>query len=367
MKKILLGICNIGNGHISRQRLFLDKLLEYDVRIVIAISGKYDFFPDNQKISFITVKRPWTVCDNNGINFKESLYKYQQDQIDYYLEQLNFFIEVEKVFGNSKPDLVITDYEPVCAQYAYAANIPLICLHQQSKYLFLEKELENDELRMNFDSSSAMLKYFFPYADKRYVPTLFPYENRAEYNIEFIPPLVRQLVRKEKKDGNKIVVYFSDYPEIGNKYFNLLKVLDNIKGYEFFIYGIKQESREIFNKHIYYKEIGSGFDQDLQDCNGIISTAGFQLISEALFWNIPIMVFPLATFDQFYCAKIVENYGFGKWIKSFEVEEIHEFLNNLESYVEAEKQYKDSYFQNTWDEVLMTKLEKDFGIEKGAI
>ena len=34
MKKVLIGICGIGNGHINRQKLIIDELLKYDVEIV---------------------------------------------------------------------------------------------------------------------------------------------------------------------------------------------------------------------------------------------------------------------------------------------------------------------------------------------
>jgi hypothetical protein len=34
-----------------------------------------------------------------------------------------------------KPDLVISDYEPISAQYAYASGTPLVTIDQQSKYL----------------------------------------------------------------------------------------------------------------------------------------------------------------------------------------------------------------------------------------
>ena len=36
-------------------------------------------------------------------------------------------------------DLVITDYEPNVAQYSYAVDIPLICMEQQSEFLYLDE------------------------------------------------------------------------------------------------------------------------------------------------------------------------------------------------------------------------------------
>lgn len=44
-----------------------------------------------------------------------------------------------KEFGGGL-DLVISDYEPISAQYAYATGTPLITSDQQSKFTFLPYE-----------------------------------------------------------------------------------------------------------------------------------------------------------------------------------------------------------------------------------
>lgn len=51
---------------------------------------------------------------------------------------MEFSINLQNMGKN--PDIVITDYEPNVAQYSYAANIPLICMEQQSKFLYLEDD-----------------------------------------------------------------------------------------------------------------------------------------------------------------------------------------------------------------------------------
>ena len=67
--------------------------------------------------------------------------------------------------------------------------------------------------------------------------------------------------------------------------------------------------------NLVFKKIGPEFDMDLSNCNFIISSSGHLLISEAINLGIPLYIFPLDTFDQNYCCKMVEKNSFGKAIK----------------------------------------------------
>ena len=40
MKKVLIGICDIGNGHVNRQIMVIKELLKKDFKVVVAISNK---------------------------------------------------------------------------------------------------------------------------------------------------------------------------------------------------------------------------------------------------------------------------------------------------------------------------------------
>ena len=55
VKKILLGVCDIGNGHISRQKCIIKELLKCNVELILAVTDnsirKFDYeFPEIEKI-----------------------------------------------------------------------------------------------------------------------------------------------------------------------------------------------------------------------------------------------------------------------------------------------------------------------------
>lgn len=54
----------------------------------------------------------------------------------------------------------MTDYEPNVAQYAYAVNRPLICLEQQSKFLYLSEEKIEHYSITEFDMFLSNIKTY---------------------------------------------------------------------------------------------------------------------------------------------------------------------------------------------------------------
>ena len=123
-----------------------------------------------------------------------------------------------------------------------------------------------------------------------------------------------------------------------------------------------QEYRKYTN--LIFNKIGNKFKDDLYDCNFIISTSGHQLISEAINMEIPLYLLSLNTFEQNYNSFIVEKYALGKKAIYFSVKEMDNFISNITVYRNNMKNYKKNYWRESWDKVLFSKLEKEFGIQK---
>ena len=70
MKKILVGICGIGNGHINRQICVIEQLLKYDVMVVVATTEDKKKIINRKfsKIPVILVTIPWITCDDTGLD-----------------------------------------------------------------------------------------------------------------------------------------------------------------------------------------------------------------------------------------------------------------------------------------------------------
>lgn len=356
MKRILLGICGAGYGHINRQRLIIERLINYNVILVLAVPNfrKTYFeklFPDVKVVSYFS---PWVVFNESGVDFEKTKKQYSNDKVDYYYEFLEFSERVEEAFDYRKPDYVMTDYERNVAQYSYAVNKPLISLDQHSKFLALPTKNINN---VSIERDTNMLNYFFPKVDKRFVSSFFPIKDSEEYNIEAIPPIVRD-IRRSNIDKKKIVIYFSTYSSNEKMHIDILDLVKNLDDFQFKIYTECDFSEYSQFKHLQFYEISDEFHKDLADCCLIISSAGHQLISEAINAEIPLYLFSLDTFDQNYCCHIVEKYSLGRGFSSYDREEFYDVIKNLSVYSNAMIAYKKEHWTSKWDEVLFKKLEQ---------
>lgn len=344
MRKVLIGVCGIGNGHINRQSCIIEELLKNDNKVmVVTTDNKIPIlearFP-NLKVSNIFI--PWISCNENGINYQECLEKYANENINLFDLFLNFCIDVEKYF-NGKPDVVITDYEPNVAQYAYSSDVPLITMEQQSKYLYLEELKIGD---FSIREEQIRINYFFPKYSKKIISSFFPIEI-LDKNIMSVPPIISK-ISKGKTDNNFILIYFSPYSDSEN-YDKIIKIVSEIKEISFKIYTKKDnEYREKYDlENVTFSNFNDDFKMDLSVCSALITTGGHQLISEALSLNIPLYVIPLNTYEQNYNALMVKQYKLGITDK-ISHNNILNFIEKRDEIQENIKSYKAKYYKDTW-------------------
>lgn len=352
MQKILIGICGIGNGHINRQICVINELLKHKYKVLIAtevnrINIIKKKFPHE---NVIELSIPWIVCNENGLNFKESLIKY--NNIDIFKKFLEFGINVEKNL-NGKPNLIISDYEPNVAQYAYAKNIPLVTMEQQSKFIYL------DEINIKNHSSLEevdRLNYFFPKFDKKIISSFFPITIKNK-NIIMVAPIISKL-EKHKTKNYLILVYLSPYSN-SEKYENIINVIKDINEFTFKVYtkNYKKYIRKYNFTNITYSDFNDAFKKDLSECSALITTGGHQLISEAISLDVPLFVVPLETYEQYYNAYMVNKYKLGT-NEAMSKESIINFISNKAEYENNIKLYKKTYFQTKWEKLFIEAIEE---------
>lgn len=362
MKKILLGVCDIGNGHTSRQKCIIRELLKCNVELVLAVTetGAVKFDQEFPEIKRLLINIPWVTSDNEGIDFKDTLDRYRESKKDQFGSFLEFAVKARQCFDGDPPDLVMTDYEPNVAQFAYAMDLPLICMDQHSKFLYLDSE-EIEGFTIN--EGAARLRYFFPKVDHRFISSFSPIRIEEKEGITVLPPVIRKL-EKGKTDQSKAVVYFSPYTNDQKQFEQVLEMLTERRDRSFVIYSdLKFKEYEKY-PHFTFKSIGGEFTNDISDCCCIISSAGHQLISEAVSLDIPVLIYSFSTYDQKYCAKMVEEYRLGKVIQRFDKKELDDFLYDLESYRRSISGFRTKYWTSSWDDIMLDVLNEKYGIHR---
>ena len=353
MKKVLVGICGIGNGHINRQMCVIEELLKNEVMVVVATTEEKKKILNREfpQIPIIIITIPWITCGSSGLDYNDCLIKYKNNNIDQYEQFFKFCMLVEMAF-KSKPDLIISDYEPNVAQYAYASMTPLICMEQQAKFIYLD---ELDIKDASIKEEIYRLNYFFPKYDKRIISSFFPICINNE-KVSVVTPIIPKLAIHSKV-SKKVVVYFSPYSD-SQKYEKILNVIKEITDYTFNVYTSNKYKQFEDYKNINIYSFNDGFRDDLSSCSFLLTTGGHQLLSEALSLNIPVYVFPLETYEQKYNALMIEKYDLGFVAKSFSVEEVNNFLSRYDEFHNNIICFKNKYYNKNWKEEIRKILNK---------
>jgi uncharacterized protein (TIGR00661 family) len=343
MKKIVYGICGIGNGHLYRQLPLMEKLLlEGDQILIFTYGSALDYlnnkYHNNPMMKIVEVWVPYYVGNKTGLDFIKTAAVNKEHAHKYILNFEAFKIAQEWI---GKPDLVISDYEPNAAQYGYSVGSYVVTLDQQSKYLLetFPKELNGH----SYQDEIARLNMFFPQATARIACSFFAVPENTEKSIMIVPPILRPgiVAIKKNKDNKsnsnkKYIVYLTAQHGYLQDISEIMVILNKVakeKAIKFSVFLPKEHFQTAFacgqSKNINVYEHGSKvFEQELSNCLGIVSTAGHSLLSEAMYLGIPVYALPLPLYEQQLNAYIINQYGFGIQGSAITYDLLEYFISN---------------------------------------
>ena len=161
--KLIFGVCGIGRGHIYRQLPIISHFAKTSKIAIFAFGESYpfykNFFVKNSNVKIFLVVVPWIHGSKVGVNYQKTSSEPFNKKNNFISQNFATMEETYEFFAG-KPDLVVSDYEPISAQYSYSLNVPLITIDQQSKYFYdgYPDQLDN----LSFVEERARLNLFFP-------------------------------------------------------------------------------------------------------------------------------------------------------------------------------------------------------------
>ena len=310
--KILYGISGIGTGHSYRQMPIIEHFARArDTSLAIFCYDESrriysQRFAGCANVTVIPIDIPFVAGNLDGLDWKETA-RINASK-DFNTINSLAMAKAEAVIG--RPDLVVTDYEPLSAQYAYAYDAPLVTLDQQSKYLYGTGFPEF--AGQSYKDEVMRLRMFFPTADARIACSFFQVQSSENrYGVRIFPPTLKdQIINLSRNEGNSILMYVSSQKAFVQ---SLAQVTEMCAS--------QDEQFDIFLKDIpaltlpanvtVYQHGDIKFYEALRKCKGIVSTAGHTLLSEAMYLGIPVYAIPLPVYEQHMNAHVIEQHGFG--------------------------------------------------------
>jgi len=328
MARIVYGVAGEGSGHSSRAREMATHLREvgHTVRVV-----SYDRGYQNLKDHFdvFEIEGLCIASEDNKVSvvrtFTENIKRLPEGYEA--LQQLR-----QRLFKEFQPDCVITDFEPMTAYLANRYSVPLITIDNQHRMRYMEYDCP-PHLTVEAGLTKTIIRAMAPRPDVSLVTTFYFGETTNDRTFLFPPILRREVLDQRPTHGDHILVYLTSGFE------SFLDQLHHFRRESFLVYGYDRSDRA--GRVTFMPFSRDGFLRDLAAAKAVMATAGFTLISEALYLGKPYMAMPMrGQFEQQLNAFQLERLGYGKRVSDVGPEVIGDFLYRLPDYAEQLQGYE---------------------------
>jgi len=314
---ILYGVNGTGFGHSARAKEIISNLEKRGHKVLAIVHGNSSIFL-KPFFSCLEIKGIEVEFEKGEVSLRKSFQK-SFDSIFSNFKSRNLLKERINSF---KPDICITDMEYFTSLLSYLYRLPLISISNIYELVF---QKENERFKGPMYYFTKMLVRANSIGSNYYFVLSLDKKGDISRKARFVAPVIREEVIKSRKIKNAghILVYESRITD------NLTDILKKVPE-RFIIYGYKKEQKD--GNLIFKKDINE-FVKDLAECKAIIATAGFSLISEAVYLKKPFFAIPLKKqFEQLLNAVKIKRMGFGEYSERPEKREIICFLEELNRY-----------------------------------
>lgn len=326
MLRILYGVSGEGSGHSSRA-MVVARHLENSGHVVKIVS--YDRGYRNLRVAFdcVEIDGLHIVSSDNRVQVLKTVW-HNLRRLPMAIRRLG---RLRQQLASFRPDVVITDFEPTVAWWARFNGVPLISLDNQHRMRYMNYE-SPAYLRGSRWLTELVIRLMIPRPDYALATTYFFGEIKNDFTFLFPPILRSEVLQCQPIEGSHFLVY------VTSEFDGLLTLLRRFPQHQFFVYG---SSRTGQDGNLSFRPFSSdGFLQDLSSCRAVIATAGFTLISEALYLGKPYLAMPLAgQFEQQLNAICLEQLGCGMNVSRMNVRVLSDFMSCLTQYTAACTEY----------------------------
>jgi len=322
MAKIIYAVAGEGFGHSSRSHLIGQRLIDAGHDCIFVGSQKSllylkQYFGERVKeifgLSFAFI--------NGRIDKSETLKRNLLKLPEGNKQNDELF---KKHFEPFEPDLVISDFEPFSAWWAWRNNVPFISIDHEHMLTLCKLEHPGRNWFSRI-TASVVTECHYIGAVAYIIVNFFDAPLRVDSAV-LAPPIIRPVVSSLKARAGEHILLYST---IGKGEEQLRQVLDKFGEQKFYVYGFGKSAE--YNNCIFKERSTEGFLADLAGARGVIASAGFSLISECMYLKKKMMLLPLAgQYEQIINAHYVQKLGLGISAEKLDEAIIARFLDELD-------------------------------------
>jgi uncharacterized protein (TIGR00661 family) len=323
MARVLYGVMGNTFGHVSRASAIAGRLPEHEFhfvgggRVPEVLRGLYPVLEvpvartvyKNQRASVFGTSGHLARCVTNLPSVRR---------------------EIIDLIDRWQPDVAICDREFFLPHAARKANLPVFSLDHSHVLQVCRYNVPASQV-VSWSLSRLEDFLFFDYTRHNLVTSFFRPPLKPNGQNELLPPVLRSAVREIRSTQGDYIFIYQGTPT----FHALIDVARQLQR-PAIVYGYRNE--HVVEGNLTFKP----FDkqtilEDLAGCAYAVTTAGHNLICEALYFGKPPLCFPVAVnFEQFINAWHVRELGYGDFSASFHptLEMFASFESRLDRYRE---------------------------------
>lgn len=208
------------------------------------------------------------------------------------------------------PDVVISDADAWTHRVARALRIPRIGFDHYGILVYCKAPMPwMDRVKSLIDR--VLYRMLIGRPEHVLIASFYSAPPRGK-NVHIVrPPLREQVYRLRPHQGDHLLVYFNQGQwQLTPSVIHALREIERPVR----LYGARRDG---VDGNIEYMPPSDGFLDDLASCTAVLSTAGNQLVAEAMHYGKPMLVVPEKAVEQRTNARAVERMGIGE-VTSFE-------------------------------------------------
>jgi len=299
MARILYGVMGDALGHVSRSLAVAQELPDHEF---LFVGGDRAQLLKEEGYQVEEVPIAGTYYRGNRVDLSRTALNFAR----VFLGKKHTIERVRDIIKAFDPHLILTDYELFTPLAARKVGRPSVSLDHQHILTHCDYTPPNGNGLNRFFTCLAV-RHLYSASDRFLISSFFYAEPKDTTRIEILPPVLRSSVKNyQASEGEDTLVYVK-----ANILERLLPLLETRKSRSI-IYGMGE--RPATANMVFKKNSTENFLKDMAACKYVITTAGHNIISEALYFGKPILCFPIDfAYEQLVNAHFLARLGYGEF------------------------------------------------------
>ena len=306
MASIIYAMSGEGRGHATRARVVVEALRGRHQLTLFASACAYDLLAPRYRGSDIRVVRIPGLHFAYGAPGRVDLVRTLSEAALFRLGLGDYVERILPEIDRARPDLVIADFEPIAPRAAQRRGVPFVSFDHQHYLVVSDFAGLPFALRQQARASAPFVEALYDWQRATIVSSFYRVPIKpAHRDTIWVGTLIRpELCEVRPERGRHLVAYIRrQAPD------ETLQALQ-ASGREVRLYGLG--ARPPLGAIRFLPIDERRFIDDLATCEAVVSTAGNQLVGEALYLRKPLLVMPEAwNFEQSVNAHFLERTGAG--------------------------------------------------------